>query len=1354
MHVVPFELPRPKNEADFERMCAQIYGVVFGDPTPKINGRKGQAQGGVDVFVNAKGIGRIGIQCKKYYQTLLEWKHVVEEVEKADKFKTPIRRLLIATTSQNDAALLKQVQNLSDEREGVGQFSVEIEFWEDIQVRIDSHTILQDSYSPQSVGAAYHRQSGEMARIKEIVVETRDNIAALGSLPLGREDSANKIITGQLDRTNDLLKVGRYREALDHVDHIGKDLEPFDAHQKARWYLQRGLCLWFSKDDAEEAALLFLTASQTYPDDERMAAAGIRGLMLKKDLEGALAAGREGAERFPVSVQVWLAHANARMLAGEQIALADAPSAFRDEPDVLLFAAISARARGDLGEAARLAEAAVARPGAGFFNRAAFLRFAVEDCSQEPVLAQFGIVPAEKIARLARAAAEFDARKERLWDVQSDAAIEAAGHLGFAFLILRDPARALGVVSEARAMGVRSADILRVEIQALDEAGQKDAALVAAKAALSDLAPVALAAACEIAADRGDSEFVESAANTARERFPENIEIADYLVGLRWGAMARSGRRDEAVGEILGTAAGPLDRLVPLCAAARLLRWAQRPIEAAERVDRVVALVGDDTPASDKLLVADLLFHFERWTEAATLYETLVASAGDGPSELHARLLECYVESDNRARARALLKRLPDGWAEDDETRRCAINLGQKAGDWQFLVPLAERQVAKAPGEAVSWLFKLSVLQHTAGPAAFQAEVKKIPEEVSGSIRNVGMLAGLELRYDENAKGLRRLYRLVRRNLDEPEAFSAYLINFLTGKLPPFEDAPSTVVPGCCVSVEDAEGGNAETIVLDPVDVGSLPKRDGFFSPDDHEVGSLLGKSCGDIVEIPMKAGGNRSVRVVAIGSACLHMASLAEEKSRRLGGIPHLKSVPVGQTGDPEKDLARMHEEIRRSRAVSEQLLDAYASGAMTLSRLATALGRSPVEVCAGWPSDGPPLFVGTGLAHEREAALEILRHPEVVVVADSTALSELARHDVGHALGAVPRLLVSAATKEVVDVLVAEAETDESFGTAFDNDGKLGFIEFDERRKKERLSFARAMAEILDRCDVLPAYGDLGESENARGLAKVMGREEKEMLLLAREHGAVLLTLDGRIRMLARLIFGIEGVWPQAIVMRGREVGLVAQRDVSAFTVGEFLSNRTFVSLRAEDLLWMVSQGDMMLQTGVSALKRYLASPETDRDSSFEVSLGFLQGVAHLLNTQLGAFGELLFHLAEAMFRRADCPEDWAGYLDEFAKNLLINAAPAEHILPAVNYLRNRDLALRVNFIQGRLNEALARSKEPPSTGPVRVRVLHCGIKPWLVVDKSSPASGAGGVITSAGEILKERDGTSGQTSAVAKG
>lgn len=154
MHIVPTEIPIPKNEADFERMCANIYGVVYQDPKPKINGRKGQTQGGVDVFVNAKGIGRIGVQCKKYFRTVLKWKDVEEEIRKADKHKTPIKTLLIATTSLSDASLLHEVQLLSDVRESQGQFTIEIEFWEDIENRINNYASLQDN-----IRAAFSRSS-------------------------------------------------------------------------------------------------------------------------------------------------------------------------------------------------------------------------------------------------------------------------------------------------------------------------------------------------------------------------------------------------------------------------------------------------------------------------------------------------------------------------------------------------------------------------------------------------------------------------------------------------------------------------------------------------------------------------------------------------------------------------------------------------------------------------------------------------------------------------------------------------------------------------------------------------------------------------------------------------------------------------------------------------------------------------------------------------------------------------------------------------------------------------------------------------------------------------------------------
>lgn len=39
MHSAPFEFPPPKSGADFERMCAQIYGVVAAESGSRFSGR-------------------------------------------------------------------------------------------------------------------------------------------------------------------------------------------------------------------------------------------------------------------------------------------------------------------------------------------------------------------------------------------------------------------------------------------------------------------------------------------------------------------------------------------------------------------------------------------------------------------------------------------------------------------------------------------------------------------------------------------------------------------------------------------------------------------------------------------------------------------------------------------------------------------------------------------------------------------------------------------------------------------------------------------------------------------------------------------------------------------------------------------------------------------------------------------------------------------------------------------------------------------------------------------------------------------------------------------------------------------
>lgn len=1324
MRIIPLELGKPENESDFEKMCFDVYSVHFEDKLAKMNGRRGQAQRGVDIYVRFKDIGRIGVQCKKYQKTKLTWQHVEEEVKKADEGNQPIAMLLIATTTDSDAALQQKVLELSDQREIEGKFLVGIDFWEDIALKIEHHPILVERHAPNSAGGAFRRIDREAAELKRLVIETNsvsvktlEAMVGFERLPMARSDSLNKFVNDQLDRTNVMIKAGRYKDALENIEATGKDHSDFDAHQKARWHLQRGICLWLSKEDSVEAARLFAKAYECCPNDERMAAARIRGLMLSGDNEAAIKAGLEEVERFPLSSQMWVATANARILAGDTVGLDDAPLSMRGEADVLLFCAIAAHQRGDKTEALLLGEKAVEHPEAGFFSRDTFLGFAVEDCGGDPVLALYGLLPEARSNRLAKAVAMFEPRHERLWGVQTETVARSATNLGFAFLLLRENEKALELLGEARGNAVEADEFLRIELQALDESGRKTEALKVARERLNELPAEALAAACEMAATTGDAEFVKTLIEKAAEAYPENTELSRYMTGLHWGVIAKTSGKVKAAETVL--AADPIKDggIDLLCPASRILRWAERPMEAEELVSAAMAKLGPESSQGDRLLVAETLFNATRWTEAAKLYEELIGRAGRGASELHARLLVCYVETDRRSKAKALLDSLPEGWADIEDLRRCAMDLGQKVGDWRFLEPLAERQVAKAPGEATSWLFKLLVLARVAQPARFQDELRGVPEYLSGLARNVASLAGLEIKYGESEKGLRRLYRLARRKIQDPDTLSFYLLNFLVGDLPPIEQNPASVGPGCSVVFEGDEG-KIETLVVDPSNVGELPERDGFFPPGSESVAPFLGKAVGDEVGVPMLVGGLRRVRIVGIGSAYHRMFEVAHERAGMLGGLPYVKTVGVGNSGDPEHDLAKIHEELIRSRATSSRVMEVYSTGLLTLSRLSEALGRSPVDVCLGWPREAPSLFVCTGLTEDRLAALKKIQGKRRPFVADSLALTELVRLGVGHALSVLGDVLVSPKTKEIVEAFAEEARSDRSFGTAFDADGRLGFHEHGEGYRQERIAFAERLSDLVSNsCRVQPAYGDFGDGEPSR-LTEVLGAEEREALLLARECGADVFTLDGKLRMLAKHFLGLDGVWPQVVVMAAADAGVVSVREGESFSAQEFLSNRSFVSLRSADLLWMCSQGDWWLQTGMRELKHYLASGSTERDSALRVVMEFLDGVARQY-TQLGAFGEILCHVAEAIFRRPDCPENWRAELLEFVARIMVDAAGTGYALDILNARPMQDLHRKFSLIEKRVGEAAERSKNPESSDTVRVRVLFCSSKPSFTID-----------------------------------
>lgn len=1329
MHNIPLEIPPPKNETDFERMCAQVYGVVFKDPNPKMNGRRGQKQGGVDVFVKSSDIGRIGIQCKKYTLKPVKWEDVLDEVAKADEFKTPIKQLLLATTALSDAALLQKVQLLSDEREAKGLFTVEIEFWEDISNHIDTYGVLQDHYAPHTPGAAYHRQEQQLTTIAALALETRDAMLHGNALPPARPDSVDKLISSQLDHINDLLKACKYRDALTHLAAIGKDFAPFDAHQQARWYLQRGLALWLSRDDSKEAAEHFLKAFALYPDDDRLAAAQIRGLMLQGHLDEALAAGVKAIERFPLSQQVWLILANARMVKGATLVMDEVPNHLRDEPDVLQLVAMSAQASGKFAEASRYSFQAVEHEDAGFFARATTLQLAVEWSAKKPIGAMFGLLPPAEQRALESAVDLFEPRHDSLWPIQSDAVAETASHLGYALLLLRRFQDALDLVIEADAHGIKTPELLRTQVSALSELHRFDEVLALGQERLAEFNAEALVALGELAASKGVVDLLASATEAARALTPAHAETVEILKALRWEALNRAGGVDIAVQEILAADIAVQGSFITACVAARVLKGAGRALESEAVVCRARALVTIDSPDPDQLMLAELLYSTRQWAEAATWYARLLPPGT--LSELHNRLLSCYVRSHNRRKAKDLLSRLPLEWIENDDTRSLAIDLGQQAGDWTFLQPLAEAQVRKEPLLTKSWLFKLLVALHASTPAQFQADLRGVPESLDGSIRTLAQLSSFELRYGEPERGLRRLYRMARVNFDEAEALSAYFLSIVTGPadLPLMNEKLQVVVVGSAVTLVD-EQGHTFQVIVDPDHVADAPKREGFYAPTSEEAIALLGAELGQAVDVPTQAfGGVRRFTVSAILSAYRRMIHLAQERAHSLSGLPNMKSVTVGTSGDVDKDFAYLLEELKRSNEVSKELFEHYGRGAMTLGGFSHYQGRSPVDVAIGWPTDGPAIFTSAGTAEERQEALELLARKDATYVIDSVTIAELVNLGVQELLGLLPKLLVAPVTKAILEARLTEETDRRSVGTAAEVDGRITVIELEERHREKRIEFANAMLAVVDKyCTVQPAYGELTISEDFHGLAEVLQHEELELLLLAQANQAILLTLDGRLRMLLKHTAKIPGTWPQALLMHGVHAKAFSPRQSAKATTQMFLSNRDFIALTAVDFIWMLLQGGTYVQWGMQRFKRNLASGYADFESTIQMTLELLERISRL-QIQLSAFGELLVHLVEAALRHKQCPPDFVEKIGLFLDDLIEDLAPVSQTYPLLNASRVQRVILQRRFLSEKLEEARMLAEQPQVDKPVAIRVLYCTKLPQIMLDTKvgEPAAAA---------------------------
>ncbi len=1133
-------------------------------------------------------------------------------------------------------------------------------------------------------------------------------------LSAGRFDSANRVITGQLDAINEKLKRFRYLDASGDVSALGKDLGPFDDHQKARWYLQRGVCSWHL-GDAKSSAADFLRAAELFPDDERMSAAGIRGKLLSDDLPGALVCGKQASERFPESIFVWAAYANARILDGQKLSLSDIPAPHRATADALQLVAASLNQAGDQNGAIKVSLESLTCADTGFYTRLAALTTVLEAATANKVFTTFRLADERMKAALLKVTTDFDPRTARLWNVQAPGTVsDAAANLGIALLLQGDPEGALAFVQEARAHGVEPPELLRVELEALEQMDKTPEMLTRGRALLPRLREDAIVGLAQAAANVGDVSLANEALATATHIPTADTHVLETLRAIRWIAMWNAEDRQAVQAEARIADFSSTSSLPIAISGYRVLQRSD-PELAAVALARAEQLVAADPAPEKTLLLADLLFDIKEYTKASQLYEKVVPPGQ--LSDLHTRLLHSYIRIGSRRKAKQLIEGLPEGWVRDDNARGLAIELAQDVGDWPLLKGLADAQFVREPNQVSSWLFRFMVAARELPVADLQQLLAEAPLALEGSIQQTTQLAAQELRYGLQHKGMHRMYRLRRRKAADVESASALLLAFvsISERLPNMEESLPAIAAGTHFVL--ADGAEHIHVTLDPPEVGELPTDEEYHSAQATSIAQFIGRKVGEEVVVEGSFRTRRVLRVEGISSAYLRLLDQARvQMERSLEPVPNATAISISTSADGEPDFSELHEQLKKQNAHIKKAFQGYSTAPITLGGLGRLIGKGPIDIVCGWPTsqETPAMFVTVGTVEERQGAMAQLADSTASYVVDAGTIAELVALGAAEALRALPKVYATSETRDILRRRLEETELERKSGTLLDDDGRMRLVEYtDSDRERARLG-AQAMVDALESiCEVTPAYGPESGSELLTRLEKAISDEEHAVLRLAVERNLCLVTVDGRLRNVARHL-NVRGVWPQALLMHATAVGKLTERAYSQGTVQMFLANRSFVSLCPRDLLLMCHLGTQLARHGIARYKQYLADPHTEFGSAFRTTLDFVQEAAFSC-THMGALAELLRHIVEALMRHKDCPTSILDDVEEFVSILLGEGSPYPY--PALKEMERAEKRARLKYLVDAMVEGQAWALSPAQDRPVHIKVLAVGRTPWLV-------------------------------------
>ena len=1253
-------LTPPKSWEEFEDMLCDLFSAVWKDPNAQKNGRSGQPQNGVDVYGQPEQNDKwAGVQAKKKNRlaaSAVTETELVDEVNKAKNFEPKLSEFILATTDQRDQNIQRKARLLTEAHQKEGLFRVHVYSWEDIEALLNTHLdvckrwysdlfpndeeleILNRIENTQKEQVVVQEKSSNELMI--IIGALSQKVSHLTSSLAASGAGSQKVYQIAIDQANALLDQFKPKTALTQLQALRKDAWD-GADQVTKWKILTNIgAAKFQLNEDEEAARLFIEAAQYNKDDEKALCNLALAYLLLDNLSKAEQYIDIVLQKNPANERAYALKVRFLSLRNEDFdsIVEQIPEEFRNLQEIASALGDAAGKYGNLQKCQYWFEIAYKSkdpsPGVAIAYATSMLLSIAED----KLVLITGKVTINQNTQLENMIAIYTDAYTKIADSEHLAfKLECVFNRGVAWRLVGNYEKAAKDFDLASELEPENDKYVFHRAELALVSGKKDVAISLLENIKGSKAYPAAPFLAEIYKEKADStrgreiliHYLENDPPTEFKRQAHRLLI-ELLIA--------SEQYDEADKESAALVAANQENVMNVLIRAGVLKTIGKEKEAQEQLSAARRLVHKDSPFTDILALADQYSAFKDFENAILFYELIADISLD--NYITRNLLTCYYQSGKEKEALNICTVLRQNYGALKIITEIESHIYEGIGNLEKAKEICREYLSRYPND-LSVQIRLALINLRQQNFDELDSFLKQPHPIAdASLEDRIHLSQLLSFRGFGDQALDVMYETRRTFFNASEAHTQYIaIFFKREKEPDPLLEVENVTENTAVYVKES-GGVKRYIIEDRPDA-DISKDE---LPLTHPLAKkLLGKKVRDTVVVveglQKKEGVIEEVKSKYVDA--LHKsAAMFETYFPDAQGFSVL-NLTMAQNPDTEDkvDFSVLFDMVDRQHQHLTQVLALYKTGPLTIGALAKLLHKNPIEAW-GLLVNKPDIGVrcATGDPREIADARRVLTTESPRLVADITTLMTLYGLDIANEVVEVfGKIAIAQSTiDQVTDVITSRKGIGEK---GFMTVGKEGEAYVKEDVTAEQLqknsAYLQAIFDwIQHNCEVIPCEEALTlDSGQRQKLYDLFGADAIDSVLLAKQEKRIFVSEDERLRNFAKISYGVDGAWSQALLEQVLSKGKIDNRTYQKLVIKLVLSNYHHTTITADTIEEAAKQSSWKPDRQFEKVAGVLSGGNSDDFSAMKVASDFI----YKLYTQQFFFADpriLLFAVLDLLF------------------------------------------------------------------------------------------------------------------------